>query len=57
MTSTDFPSRVLKDNTEIFADYICAFFHESKNSCKFLSLSKSTNVTPAFKICYRGSKV
>ena len=33
--SSDVPVRLLKDNAEIFADYICGFFNEFINSCKF----------------------
>ena len=53
--STDVPD-VLKDNANIFADFISGFFNESINSCKFPSILKHANVTPVFKKGYRGSK-
>ena len=54
--STDVPVKNLKDNADTFADYICGFFNESLNCCKFPSILKRANVTPAFKKGYRGSK-
>ena len=54
--STDIPVKILKDNAEIFADYICGFFNESLNCCKFPSILKRANVTPVFKKGYLGSK-
>ena len=44
--STDVPVKNLKDNADIFADYICGFFNESLNCCKFQSI---LNVTPVAK--------
>ena len=35
-----------KDNAGIFADYICRFFNEFTNSCKFPSILKRANVIP-----------
>ena len=36
--TTDIPVKILKDNADIFADYICGFFNESLNCCKFPSI-------------------
>ena len=33
--STDIPIRVLKENADIFADYICGFFNESIKNLHF----------------------
>ena len=47
--STDIPIRVLKENADIFADYICRFFNESINKSAIPSILKNTNITPVFK--------
>ena len=54
--STDIPVKILKDNADIFAGYICGYFNESLNCCKFPSILKRANVTAAFKKGYCGSK-
>ena len=54
--STDIPVKNLKDNADIFGDYICRFFNESLNCCKFPSILNHTNITGVFKKGYRGSK-
>ena len=54
--STDIPIRVLKENADIFADYICGFFNESIKKSTFPSILKNANITPVFKKEYRGSK-
>ena len=54
--STGVPVKILKDNVDIFAGYICGFFNESLNCFKFPSILKRANVTLAFKKGYRGSK-
>ena len=38
--STDVPVKILKDNADIFADYICGFFNQSLNCCKFQFILK-----------------
>ena len=58
---TDAPAKILKDNADISADYICGFFNESLNCCKFPSILfpsilKRPIVTPVFKKCYCGFK-
>ena len=54
--STDISIRVLKENADIFADYICGFFNESIKKSTFPSILKNVNITPVFKKGYRGSK-
>ena len=54
--STNVPVNILKDNADIFADYICEFFNESLNCCKFPNILKNANVTSVFEKGYRGSK-
>ena len=53
--STDAPN-VLKENADIFADFISGFFNESIKNFKFPSILKSVNVTPVFTKGYQGSK-
>ena len=54
--STDVPIRVLKENADIFADYICGFFNESIKKSTFPSILENANITPDFKKGYRSSK-
>ena len=54
--STDIPIRVLKENADIFADYICGFFNESIKKSTFPSILENANITPVFKKGYRSSK-
>ena len=51
--STDISIRVLKENADIFTDYICGFFNESIKKSTFLSILKNLNITPVFKEDYR----
>ena len=54
--SIDIPIRVLKENANIFADYICGFFNESIKKSTFTTILKNAKITPVFKKWYRGSK-
>ena len=54
--SIDTRIRVLKENANIFTDYICRFFNESIKKYTFPSILKNANITPVFKKGYRGSK-
>ena len=54
--STDIPIRVLKENADIFADYICGFFNESIKKSTFPSILKNANITPVFQKGYRSSQ-
>ena len=40
---------MLKENGDIFADYICGFFNESIKKSTFSSILKNANITPVFK--------
>ena len=46
---TDIPIRVLKENADIFADYISGFFNESIKTNTCPSVYKNANITPVFK--------
>ena len=54
--STDVPVEILKNNADIFVDYIYWFFNESLNFCKFPTILKRANVTPVFEKGFRGCK-
>ena len=54
--STDIPIRVLKENTDIFTDYISGYFNESIKKSTFPSILKNPNINPVFTKGYRGSK-
>ena len=43
--STDIPIRVLKENADILADYICGFFNKSIKKSTFPSILKNANIT------------
>ena len=49
----DIPVKILKDNVNFFADYICIFYNYTITTSKFPSFLKMANVTPIFK---KGSK-
>ena len=50
---TDIPEKILKENAEHFAEYICLQFNEAISASKLPTSSKFVNVTHVFK---RGSK-
>ena len=45
----DIPVKILKDNVNFFADYICIFCKYTITTSKFPSFPKMANVTPIFK--------
>ena len=51
--NNDIPVKILKDNVNFFADYICIFYNYTRTTSKFHSFLKMANVTPIFK---KGSK-
>ena len=53
---TDIPVRILKQNPDIFGNYICDFFNECVDKGVFPSILKNANITPVFKKSFRGSK-
>ena len=54
--STDIPIRLLKENADIFASYLCDFFNQSIEKSEFPSILKNADITPVFKKRYKGSK-
>ena len=47
---------MLKENADIFAEYICRFSNESIKIFTFPSILKNANITPVFKKGYRSPK-
>ena len=45
----DLPVKILKENADYFAEFICIQFNDSVNSSKFPSSFKCANITPIFK--------
>ena len=43
------PVRILKQNSDIFGNYICDFFNECVDKGVSLSILKNANVAPVFK--------
>ena len=41
--------KVIKGNSDFFAEQVCTYFHESITSWKFPNCLKLANITPAFK--------
>ena len=58
MKRKDIPLKILKQNADIFGSYICHVFNVCvDNNGTFSSVLKHPNITPVFKMGYRGSKV
>ena len=53
---TDIPVRILKQNSDIFSNYICDFFNECVDKGVSPSILKNSNIKPVFKQGFRGSK-
>ena len=47
--STDVPIKLLKENADISACYLCDFFNQSIQNFEFPSILKNANLTPVFK--------
>ena len=45
----DIPVKILKENVNFFAEYICVFYDHAITIFKFLSFLKMANITPIFK--------
>ena len=43
--NTDIPVRILKNNSDIFSNYICDFFNECVDKGVFPSILKNANIT------------
>ena len=54
--NTDIPVAILKQNSDVFGNYICDFFNECVDKGVFLYILKNANITPVFKKDFRGSK-
>ena len=54
--NNDIPIRILKQNFDIFRNYICDFFNECVDKGVSPSTLKNANITPVFKKGLRGSK-
>ena len=46
---TDVPTKILKENTDIFADFLHTSFNEFVKKLEFPSALKQANITPVFK--------
>ena len=52
----DIPTKIIKDNANIFADILLASFNDSVEKSNFSSSLKKANITPVFKQGDRNSK-
>ena len=46
---SDIPIKLIKGNTDLFAEIICKYINESLEKSKFPDSLELTNVTPVFK--------
>ena len=46
---TDVHTRVIKENADIFAEFLHSSFNESVKNSKFSTVLKQANITPVFK--------
>ena len=53
---SDIPVKLIKGNSDLFAEIICKYFNESLEKSKFPDCLKLANVTPVFKKGARTSK-
>ena len=53
---TDIPSKIIKENADIFASFLHSSFNTSVTNSEFPSVLKQTNITPVFKKGERYSK-
>ena len=54
--SNEIPVKILKQNGDLFSDYICNVFNFRVNESKFPNILKQANTIPAFQKGYRGHK-
>ena len=47
--NSDIPIKLLKENADIFSDFVCASFNSSINTSKFPENLKLADITPAYK--------
>ena len=53
---TDIPSKIIKENADIFANFLHSSFNTSVTNSEFPSVLKQANITPAFKTGEKYSK-
>ena len=53
---TDIPSKIIKENADIFASFLHSSFNTSVTNSEFPSVLKQANITPVFKKGERYSK-
>ena len=53
---TDIPTKTIKQNSDIFASFICKTFNNMVNSSTFLAALKLAHIIPAFKNGSKNSK-
>ena len=46
---TDIPTKIIKENADVFAEILLSSFNDSVEKSNFPSSLKKTNITPAFK--------
>ena len=46
---TDVPTEILRENADIFADFLHTSFNEFVKKSEFLAVLKQANITPVFK--------
>ena len=46
---TDIPSKIIKENADIFASFLHSSFNTSVTNSEFPSVLKQANITPVFK--------
>ena len=54
--NTDIPSKIIKENADIFASFLHSSFNTSVTNSEFPSVLKQANITPVFKKGERYSK-
>ena len=52
----DIPSRIIKENPDVFSDILHSSFNDSIYQAEFPSILKLANITPVFKKGGRNSK-
>ena len=53
---TDIPSKIIKENVDIFASFLHSSFNTSVTNSEFPSVLKQANITPVFEKGERSSK-
>ena len=53
---SDIPSRIIKENSDIFGEYLLSSFNDAIDKSYFPTVLKLANITPVFKIGERYSK-